>query len=79
MMKAICSSKSWVLTRATQRNIPEDGILHDNETSGSINECFLASRVTVSFSTRILVHRVIYPTVYGILIEILANPKLYYN
>jgi hypothetical protein len=28
MMKAIRSSETSVLTRATQRNIPEDGILH---------------------------------------------------
>jgi hypothetical protein len=28
MMEAICSSETLVLTRATWRNIPEDGILH---------------------------------------------------
>jgi hypothetical protein len=27
MMEAICSSKTLVLTTATQRHIPEDGIL----------------------------------------------------
>jgi hypothetical protein len=30
MMKALSSSKTSVLTRATQRNIPEDGILHSH-------------------------------------------------
>jgi hypothetical protein len=28
MMEAICSSEIFVLTRATRRHIPEDGILH---------------------------------------------------
>jgi hypothetical protein len=28
MMEATRSSKTWVLTRATRRHIPEDGILH---------------------------------------------------
>jgi hypothetical protein len=28
MMEALCSSKTSVLTRAAQRNTPEDGILH---------------------------------------------------
>jgi hypothetical protein len=28
MMELLCSSKTLVLTRATWRNIPEDGILH---------------------------------------------------
>jgi hypothetical protein len=28
MMEAVCSSETSVLTRALQRNIPEDGILH---------------------------------------------------
>jgi hypothetical protein len=27
MMEAIFSSETWVLTRATRRNIPKDGIL----------------------------------------------------
>jgi hypothetical protein len=30
MMEAICSSKTSVLTRATQHNIPEDGIRHSH-------------------------------------------------
>jgi hypothetical protein len=28
MMEAVCSSETPALTRATLRNIPEDGILH---------------------------------------------------
>jgi hypothetical protein len=31
MMEALGSSKTLALTRATQRNIPEDGILYINE------------------------------------------------
>jgi hypothetical protein len=30
MMEAVRSSEGWSLTRATQRNIPEDGILHSH-------------------------------------------------
>jgi hypothetical protein len=28
MMETICSSETFVLTRAARRNIPENGILH---------------------------------------------------
>jgi hypothetical protein len=30
IMEALHSSETWVLTRATQRNIPEDGFLQVN-------------------------------------------------
>jgi hypothetical protein len=30
MMEALCSSETSVLTRAIQRNIPEDGLLHSH-------------------------------------------------
>jgi hypothetical protein len=30
MMQALCSSQTSILTRATWRNIPEDGILHSH-------------------------------------------------
>jgi hypothetical protein len=39
MMKAIHSSKMSVLTRATQRNIPEDSVLHEQIYSISLVIC----------------------------------------
>jgi hypothetical protein len=38
-MEAIRSSGTWILTRVTQRNIPEDGILHSHRLENLKSSC----------------------------------------
>jgi hypothetical protein len=47
MMEVICSSETLVLTRATQRHIPEDGIIHHSPFLCCAGSHYLAVAVIV--------------------------------